>query len=589
VTLQAGTPIGKYVVRRKIAEGGMAEIYLCSSRGPEGFEKEVVIKRIRSFLAGDQTFVQMFIAEARLVSRLNHANLVQIFDFDKHEDTYYLAMEYVRGHSLWDVRRRSRELMEPMPTTLVAQVGAEVARGLAHAHKASDKGKPLNLVHRDVTPHNVLLSFEGAVKLTDFGVAKHSASHTSAGVLKGKFAYMSPEQSRGEPVDARTDLFALGIVLWEMLTGGRLFDGDSDVAVLRAVQSSAIAPPARLNPDVPEALSAIVMRALERDPAARFQSAQEMERALAGFVLSHARTVDDTDLAGYLRKLYADELAAEAARDGSRAGTSSGASGPAPAPAEAAGQGERTPADRPPEPTAVMRKPVDVRGPGPTPLSPDEDMRAATYVVDRPQPPGTEVKPPATAAPASPPSVVVEEPLAAPRATPPPPAVRETMSIPAQRAGRPGTVGMRRGLMAGGAAAVAIAGIAVAVAVTRPAPAAAPDTSDRPEAPAKAAEAPPPPVQPPAPAPEPAVASAAPAPAQPEEQGTGTLVVKVTPYATVYIDGRYRKEVQGRASFKLRAGEHKVRLTHPRGSKEVLVQIVAGQDHPVEHNFFTQR
>src|SRR6185295_9952068 len=310
--LAEGTPIGKYVVRRKIAEGGMAEIYLASSRGPEGFEKDVAIKRIRPFLAGDEQFVQMFIAEARVASRLNHANLVQVFEFDKHQDTFYLAMELVRGHSLWDVRRRAKEMVDPMSPTLVAHVGAEVARGLGYAHRLADKGKPLNLVHRDVTPHNVLLSFDGAVKLADFGVAKHSASSTAAGVLKGKFAYMSPEQSRGEPLDARTDLFALGIVLWEMLTGGRLFDGDSDVAVLRAVQSSAIAPPSRLNPDVPEALSAVVMKALERDPAQRYQDGQEMERALAGFVLSHAKSVDDTDLGAYLRKLYAEELAQEA-------------------------------------------------------------------------------------------------------------------------------------------------------------------------------------------------------------------------------------------------------------------------------------
>ncbi len=220
MTLVAGTPIGKYVVRRKLAEGGMAEIYLCTSVGPEGFEKEVVIKRVRQGLANDPAFVKMFVSEARLASRLNHPNVVHIYDFAKHEDTYFLAMEYVRGASLYDLRKRCKELMEPISPLLAAQIALEVCRGLGYAHRLSDGGRSLGVVHRDVTPHNVLLSFEGAVKLTDFGIARAGARLTSAGTLKGKFAYMSPEQARGQDVDARTDLFALGIVLWEMLTGG---------------------------------------------------------------------------------------------------------------------------------------------------------------------------------------------------------------------------------------------------------------------------------------------------------------------------------------------------------------------------------
>src|SRR6266851_1234245 len=271
----------------------MAEIYLCSVRGPEGFEKKVVVKRIRSLLAKDPDFVQMFIAEARLASLLNHPNIVQIFDFNKDEESYYLAMEYVRGQSLWSVHKRARELMFPIPTTLVAQIGAEVARGLHYAHRLSVKGEWLALVHRDVTPHNVLLSFEGAVKLTDFGIAKAGNLLTAPGKLKGKFAYMSPEQAQGLTLDARTDVFALGIILWELLTGGRLFDGDGDVAVLRAVKESNIAPPARLNSLVPESLSRTVMKALERDVSARFRTAQEFERSLAEYVLLTAKKIED--------------------------------------------------------------------------------------------------------------------------------------------------------------------------------------------------------------------------------------------------------------------------------------------------------
>lgn len=304
LTLAPGIPIGKYLVRRKLAEGGMAELYLCCSHGPEDFEKEVVIKRIRPFLSTDPEFVRMFIAEAHLASRLNHPNLVQVFDFDKQGDTYYLAMEHVRGHSLSEVRKRCKARMVPFPPILVAHIGAAVARGLHYAHRLTENGSPLGLVHRDVTPHNVLLSFNGEVKLTDFGIAKASDKMTSPGRLKGKLAYMAPEQSRGERVDARTDVFALGIVLWEMLTGGRLFEGDSDMALLQAVRRSVIPPVARVNPDVPPDLDSVVMKALARKPELRHQTARDFERGLGQCVLRHARILDDTDIAGFLEKLF---------------------------------------------------------------------------------------------------------------------------------------------------------------------------------------------------------------------------------------------------------------------------------------------
>ncbi|RKH57656.1 serine/threonine protein kinase, partial [Corallococcus interemptor] len=369
MTLEAGTHVGKYVVRRKLAEGGMAEIFLCTARGPEGFEKEVVIKRVRAFLASDPDFVQMFIAEARLASRLNHANVVQIFDFDKHEDTYYLAMEYVRGCSLWELRKRSKETMTPLPPLLVAHIGAEVARGLHYAHRLRVNGELLNLVHRDVTPHNVLVSYDGAVKLTDFGIAKAGNKLTNPGVLKGKFAYMSPEQARGESVDVRTDVFALGVVLWELLTGGRLFQGDSEIAVLRAVQESTIVPPARLNPDVPPDLDAVICRALERDLTKRYQTAGELERALAQCVLNQARSVDDTDVGAFMRQLFpvaASNQALPAIPE--RTALEDGALPDAPPP--------------PREPTAVMPSRDHASG-AKRVASPDEDRHGTTLVLSR--------------------------------------------------------------------------------------------------------------------------------------------------------------------------------------------------------------
>lgn len=307
--LAPGSNIGRYVVKRRLAEGGMAEVYLAQATGPEGFAKDVVIKVVRSFLASDQQFIDMFINEARLSSRLNHANVVQIFDFGKHGDSYFIAMEYVQGASLFDLRKRCGDRSIPFPPTLVAEIGAQVARGLQYAHALTDRGRPLGIVHRDVTPHNVLLSFDGAVKLTDFGIAKASTTHTAPGVLKGKFAYMAPEQARGEAVDARTDVFALGVVLWEMLTGGRLFDGDTELAVLRAVQESLIAPPNRLNPDVPPELSDIVLKALSRQPGERYQTAFELEKALATFVLRAAKSVEDSSVSLFLQQVYADEIA----------------------------------------------------------------------------------------------------------------------------------------------------------------------------------------------------------------------------------------------------------------------------------------
>lgn len=359
--LAAGTQIGRYEVTRKLAEGGMAEIYLARAVGPEGFSKDVVIKVVRRFLATDPQFVQMFIAEARLASKLNHANVVQIFDFGKHDDTYYLAMEYVHGASLWGLRQRCRQEGVPFPATLAAELGAQIARGLQYAHTLSERGQKIGVVHRDVTPHNVLLSFDGAVKLTDFGIAKATTTHTAPGMLKGKFAYMSPEQARGEPVDARTDLFALGIVLWELLTGGRLFDGDSELAVLRAVEQSVIAPPSRLNPDVPQGLSDIVMKALARPLPERFQSAFELEKALATWVLRTAQSVEDTSIALFLKQLYRAELDAEE-RAGTPARGTAAVARPAGDAGDDFGSGDTMSVDRlrqhaagaPPPPTMTM-------------------------------------------------------------------------------------------------------------------------------------------------------------------------------------------------------------------------------------------
>src|SRR5262249_40450193 len=206
---------------------------------------------------------------------------------------------------------RARPVGRSFPPVLAETAALEVARGLAYAHRLTDHGQPLGLVHRDVTPHNVLVSFEGAVKLTDFGIAKASNRASTAGMLKGKFAYMAPEQARGEPVDARTDLFALGITLWELLTGSRLFDGDSDLAVLRAVQEREIVSPSKVTPAVDPALAQVVMTALQRDPTQRFQNAGELHRKLLTYVMGATRTPEDTDVGLFIRSLFPEEASRE--------------------------------------------------------------------------------------------------------------------------------------------------------------------------------------------------------------------------------------------------------------------------------------
>ncbi len=583
MTLEAGTPIGKYVVKRKLAEGGMAEIYLATARGAEGFEKDVVIKRVRSFLSDDEGFVRMFINEARLVSRLNHANVVQIFDFDKHEDSYYLAMEYVRGSSLWELRKRCREKGIRMPPVLTAHVGAQVAAGLHYAHRAkSSEGEPLGLVHRDVTPHNVLLSFDGAVKLTDFGIAKAGNRLTQPGVLKGKFAYMSPEQARGEDVDARTDVFALGVVLWEMLTGGRLFDGDSEVAVLRAVRESLIVPPARLNPDVPEALDAVVLTALARDPEARYQSAGELERALAQCVLRGASSVDDTDVGTFMRRLFdvpltqfmpAPALLQERARSRSGVQPPVGAEPTAPSPvrADVAPAPEAVPEAPPPrESTAVLPgRPASSERVERLSVPEDSLVSASTLVLSRDgkgsgAPVAAAVAPPPASAPAQArdsrarPAVVAASPV---EESPPVP----SPAVP-PRGRMPVWVGAGVGLVAllGGAALWLRA------------------PSVPPEAPAPTAvraEPPPaevaPPVEMPAPAPSPEPVTPAPAPVV---QPKGTLTVQAVPYADVYVDDKLvKRELQQPWSLSLAPGTYQLTFKHPARTLTLPITITANE------------
>lgn len=309
--------LGKYRLIEPIASGGMADVYRAEVAGPEGFVKEVALKVVRGDHSQGSDFVRMFIQEARLASRLAHANIVQVFDFDRVEGRYLIAMEFVHGRTLRAVVERCRETGLRLGVARPVLVAAEVGKALAYAHRPPEAGGVAGLVHRDVSPHNVLISFEGEVKLADFGIARalNATGLTEPGTIKGKLAYMSPEQARGERVDARADLFSLGVVLWELLAGRRLFARDGDAATIAAVLASApISPPSAWNEDVPPELDAAVMGLLERAPDRRTCSADEMAAALGAVLLKVVHSPEDLALAPLMRRLWPQEATPPSAR-----------------------------------------------------------------------------------------------------------------------------------------------------------------------------------------------------------------------------------------------------------------------------------
>ncbi|MBS2033031.1 MAG: protein kinase [Deltaproteobacteria bacterium] len=297
--LQPQQKLGQYTVLRKLAEGGMAEIYLATRGGASGFSKNCVIKRVKAKFRTDAKFRAMFELEAKLAANLEHSNIVQIFDFQSSDGELFLAMQYVDGCSLEELRNRLPNAV--MPPFLAARVARDVASALAYAWaKPGPDGQPLRLVHRDISPHNILVSREGVAKLTDFGIAKPVSKDTTGG-FKGKIAYMSPEQARGDKVDARTDIFALGVVLFELCTGTRPYDQPTDIAFIHDMASGSTPAPraSALGAPVPEELADILERAVRRQPDQRYASAEELVRALEQFLRSAPSEVD-VDLARFV-------------------------------------------------------------------------------------------------------------------------------------------------------------------------------------------------------------------------------------------------------------------------------------------------
>ena len=316
--LTAAIHYGPYRLLQRIAVGGMAEVFRGKRAGVEGFEKVVAVKRILPHLSDNKEFVDMFIDEAKMVGGLTHPNIVQIFDLGRIDKTYFIAMEYVHGRDLRTILRRAREKGLRVPLDLAVLIGSRVCSALEFAHRKKDeRGQAMLIVHRDVSPQNILISFEGEVKLTDFGIAKAAtkATVTDAGALRGKLLYMSPEQAWGKPMDRRSDVFSLGIVLYEMATGQKPFLGNSEMSILEMVRDCQVVPPSEANPRIPEKLERVLLKALDRDPDGRYQDAAEMLRDLER-ALPERPAPTGVDLTRFLEVLFDEDERSEKADDG---------------------------------------------------------------------------------------------------------------------------------------------------------------------------------------------------------------------------------------------------------------------------------
>jgi serine/threonine protein kinase len=301
---------GKYLLLDRISVGGMAEVFRAKSFGVEGFERIIAIKRILPSMADDADFIAMFIDEAKIVGQLSHANICQIYELGRIESSHFIAMEFVWGKDALQIQNRFRRLRRKMPLSMAAYVVSRVCEGLDYSHrKHGPDGRPLSIVHRDVSPQNILISYHGEVKIIDFGIAKavSKSTKTQAGVLKGKFGYMSPEQVRGDPIDHRSDVFSIGTLLFELCTGERLFATDTDFATLERVRNAEVPTPSAINPLVSAELEHIILRALMLQTHDRYDWASEMREDLEAYLAQTAPGYSGQDLAEIMSEVFAKE------------------------------------------------------------------------------------------------------------------------------------------------------------------------------------------------------------------------------------------------------------------------------------------
>jgi serine/threonine protein kinase/Tfp pilus assembly protein PilF len=306
---------GKYLILDKIATGGMAELYQAKITSVEGFEKLVAIKKILPNLTQDKNLVNMFIDEAKLAAMLTHQNIVQIYDLGSMEGTYFIAMEYIYGKDLRVLTRKAKERNLPLPIEYGLYITCRVCSGLDYSHNLKDlHGNPLELIHRDISPQNILVTYQGEVKIVDFGIAKAAkkTADTKEGLIKGKVSYMSPEQAAGKPIDNRSDIFSTGILLYEMVTGERMFEG-ADLQILERVRKADFEPAENIVPDLPNEVCEILNRALAKGVTRRYKSCGEMLADLEACLSAFPVRPSAEGLSQYMKALFAEEIAAEAA------------------------------------------------------------------------------------------------------------------------------------------------------------------------------------------------------------------------------------------------------------------------------------
>ena len=307
-------PFGKYELLRKLATGGMGQIFLARPQGSRGLSHLVVVKRLLPHLATDRGFLNMFVDEAKIASRLHHPNIVHIHELGQAQGSHFLVMDYVPGEDLRTLVEFAHAVGKPVLLAVALRVVADAALGLHHAHQAKDgKGKPLGLVHRDVSPPNILVGFDGGTRLIDFGVAKAAGrlQETATGFLKGKYPYMSPEQIDARPVDRRSDVFSLGVVLWELCTRQRLFKGSNELTTARLVSDCSVPPPVRVNRELPKELDRVVLKALQRNLDLRYPDAAAFRAAIEELLTALGLAGTARDVSAYMHELYADRIAAE--------------------------------------------------------------------------------------------------------------------------------------------------------------------------------------------------------------------------------------------------------------------------------------
>jgi serine/threonine-protein kinase len=298
----------RYRVIERLAAGGMAEVYLAESAGIEGFKKLVAIKRVLPALSEKKRFIAMFLDEARLSAHLSHSNVAQVFDIGVGENAYFIVMEYVDGADLKQVLEYTKKVDKPFSVEAACFIASKICEGLTYAHELKGQdGQPLHIIHRDMSPPNVLITKHGEVKIVDFGLAKATSQleKSEAGIIKGKFGYLSPEAAQGQEIDQRTDIFAVGIILWEMLAGKRLFYGETDYETVKQVQAAKIPSLRAQNPAVPPDLEQILARALAREPAARYPTARDLGKDLTAFLYKHGKPVTAYDIAEVVRAAVA--------------------------------------------------------------------------------------------------------------------------------------------------------------------------------------------------------------------------------------------------------------------------------------------